>query len=390
MSEKKTKKSNTKSKYYSAENLIATNSDYNLIISGRSDGKTYQILSYIMKKYVESGYVQQGAYLRRYGLDFSPKNNSQLFAGLVQNGVVNELTEGKWNDVYYYSRRWYFCNYDEDGARTCDSQPFLFGFALNEMERDKGVSYPNSTTIFFDEFLTRSVELKNEWALFLNVLSTVIRDRNNVKIFMAANTVSKYSGYWENFGINIDDIPINTIRVYKMGKNEELQIAVEYYNSGNRKKDSNKYFCFDDPHVSMITSALWETDLFPHLPKVFNKKLGVEDYIDFDDDDIDFSFFIKFQNALIQCDWIDVDDYSFIFVHKKTTPIRHEDEDIVYCLDSDPRWNWIPNLMKNKNELSAAIRNMIIEGKVFFQSNTVGETFNKYLLTCGSSQVLTG
>lgn len=383
-------KSDTKNKYYRLDEIKKAHAQYNIVVSGRSDGKTFAGCEEILKNYCETGYDKQGAYLRRYGVDFSPKNCSQLFEGIVQNGLVSKYTEGKYTDVYYYSRRWWLCKYDEEGRREIDSKPFCFAFALNEMEHDKSVSHLGITTIVFDEFLTRSVELKNEWAIFLNVLSTIIRDRDDVTIYMFANTVSKYSSYWDNFGIDISDMELNTIRVYKMGEHEELTIAVEYYNSANRKKDSNKYFCFNDPHVSMITSALWETDLYPHLPKVYNKDKGIEDFIDFDDSNVDFSFFVKYQNATVQGDWIDTGDFNFIFMHKKTTPIRHVDDDIVYCLDSNPRANWIPNLMKNKLEISASIRNMITEGKIFFQSNAVGETFNKYLLDCGSSPLLTG
>ena len=387
---KKTAKSNTENKYYTLDEINKLDADWNIVVSGRSDGKTYAVLSEILKNYVNSGYVKQGAYLRRRAVDFSSLNNDQLFAGIVQNGLVNELTGGKWNDVHYNSRRWYLSRINEEGERENDENPFCFAFALSEMEHNKSISLPSITIIAYDEFLTRSLELKNEWAILLNVLSTIIRDRDDVKIYMLANTVSYYSTYWDNFGINIQDIPINTIRLYKMGKNEELSFAVEYYNSANRKKDSEKYFCFDDPHVSMITKALWETDLYPHLPKVWNEKKEMDEFIELEDNDVDFSFFVKYKNDLVQCDWIDKGDWNFIFVHKKTTPIKYIDDDIVFSLEATPRANWIPNLMKSKSLISKAVYDMIIEGKVFFQDNVCGETFSKYLESCVSTSLITG
>lgn len=382
----KTKKSNTTNKYYSLDEINSMNADYNIVVSGRSDGKTYAGLSEILKNYIYN--KKQGAYIRRRAVDMPLVNNEQLFAGIVQNGLISELTKGEWNDVHYFSKRWYLSKVDEDGNRENDPVPFCFGFALSEMEHNKSVSFPDITIVVYDEFLTRSIELKNEWAIFLNVLSTIIRDRADVKIYMLANTVSYYSTYWDNFGIDLSEIPINTIRLYKMGKNEELSIAVEYYNSGNRKKDSNKYFCFDDPHVAMITSALWETDLYPHLPLVYDEEKGRYIAVDFEDRDIDFTFFVKYKNEVLQCEWVDLNDWDFIFVHKKTTPIKYIDEDIVFSLEANPRANWIPNLLKSKTLISKSIHDMIIEGKIFFQDNVTGETFNKYLQECVSSNSL--
>ena len=36
---------------------------------------------------------------------------------------------------------------------------------------------------------------------FMNVLSTIIRDRENIKIFMLGNTVNKYCPYFDEMGL---------------------------------------------------------------------------------------------------------------------------------------------------------------------------------------------
>ena len=60
----------------------------------------------------------------------------------------------------------------------------------------------NNPNILFDEFITRSMYLPDEFVIFTNVLSTIIRDRNNVKIFMCGNTVNKYCPYYKEMGLN--------------------------------------------------------------------------------------------------------------------------------------------------------------------------------------------
>ena len=64
-----------------------------------------------------------------------------------------------------------------------DKQPFCYAFALSELEHDKSTAYPNVTTVLFDEFLSRKSYLPDEFVLFMNTLSTIIRERDNVKIY---------------------------------------------------------------------------------------------------------------------------------------------------------------------------------------------------------------
>ena len=53
-----------KPKFYSLENILSKNADYNIIFGERSNGKTYATLEYVLTKYVETG--EQGAYIRRW------------------------------------------------------------------------------------------------------------------------------------------------------------------------------------------------------------------------------------------------------------------------------------------------------------------------------------
>ena len=57
-------------------------------------------------------------------------------------------------------------------------------------------------TILFDEFITKGMYLTDEFMAFMNTLSTIIRQRDNVKIFMCGNTVNKFNPYFEEMGLN--------------------------------------------------------------------------------------------------------------------------------------------------------------------------------------------
>ena len=79
-----------KTKHYSLDNILTHNADYNIIYGERSNGKTTAVLAYGIKDYINSGYVNQMAIVRRWEEDFKGKNGKQMFEGIVELGWVQE------------------------------------------------------------------------------------------------------------------------------------------------------------------------------------------------------------------------------------------------------------------------------------------------------------
>ena len=52
-------------RYYSLTEILKRNAHYNVIFGERSNGKTYAVLLYALKKFVDTG--EQFAYVRRFG-----------------------------------------------------------------------------------------------------------------------------------------------------------------------------------------------------------------------------------------------------------------------------------------------------------------------------------
>lgn len=362
-------KKDSKSIYYSLDAIERLCAIYNVIIGKRSNGKTYACLEKIIKDYAETG--KQGAYLRRYREDFRGKRGDQLFAAHVSNGLISEVTNGEWNSVKYYAGRWYFSKFDSVLNKDVrDNEPFCFGFSLSEMEHDKSTSYPDITTIVFDEFITRQYYLPDEFVLFMNVLSTIIRGRFDVTIYMLGNTVNKYCPYFKEMGLrHVDEMELGTIDLYKYG-DSELTVAVERCDDPESSKKSNKYFTFDNPSLQMITGGAWEIDIYPHLPMKYVKR------------DILLIYFIMFNDYILQCEIVVKDDCIFTYIHRKTTEIQNPDEDIVFTTDHSPRPNFSRNILKPSYEVHRKISNFFKAEKVFYQDNEVGELVRNYLLWC--------
>ena len=179
-------------KYYNLKNILKKNCHYNMIIGERSNGKTYSVLKFFIERAYNNN--EDFAYIRRWAEDIRGRRGSEIFRALEHNDEISNITKGEYTGIFCYARKFYFCNYDNDGKAIYNfNEPIGFSFALSETEHDKSISFPNIYNIVFDEFLTNRIELRNEFILFMNTLSTIIRQREHVKIFMLGNTVNKYS-----------------------------------------------------------------------------------------------------------------------------------------------------------------------------------------------------
>jgi len=367
------KKEQAEKKYYSLTEILKRHADYNIIFGERSNGKTYAVLEYGIRRYLETG--EQMAYLRRWQEDLRGKRAESLFNNHVANGLISTLTKGEFNEVFYMGKKWFLSFYDaESGKRFPDNKPFCYGFCLSEMEHDKSTSFPEVTTICFDEFLTRKYYLPDEFILFMNVLSTIIRNRDNVKIFMLGNTVNKFCPYFSEMGLkHIADMEQGTIDVYKYG-DSNLTVAVEYTASISKQKASNKYFCFDNENLQMITGGKWELAIYPHLTMKYLPK------------DILFTYFIEFQGTVLQAEIIQKGNAVFTYVHEKTTPIKNPDTDLVYSLQQNEKPNYKKRLLSTATPIERKIASFYALEKVFFQNNEVGEIVRNYIMCSTKSQ----
>ena len=68
-------------------------------------------------------------------------------------------------------------------------------------EHYKSNSYLDIRTVVLDEFISRNY-LPDEFIIFQNLLSTIIRDRDDVIILMLGNTINKYCPYFGEMGLD--------------------------------------------------------------------------------------------------------------------------------------------------------------------------------------------
>ena len=364
------KKKEEKTEFYSLSKIMKIKAKYYMIFGQRSNGKTYAVLELILTNYIKRR--EQGAIIRRFSEDFRGKRGASMFNNHVNNGIIRTLTNETYNSIKYASKQWFLCLKNEGGEIIkMDDRPFCYGFALSEMEHDKSTSYPKITTVCFDEFLSRTGYLNDEFVLFMNTLSTIIRTRDNVKIFMLGNTVNKWCPYFVEMGLkHIKEMNAGDIDTYKYA-DKNLIVAVEYAEPVEATAKSSSYFAFDNPKLQMITTGAWELDIYPHCPCKFTFN------------DVIRKFYIIWDGQILEGDIVITDERNlFLFFHIKTTPLKEKDGDMIFSTEYSIKNGWYRNMKMYYNPISKMIAKLFKSDKVFYQNNEVGDIIFNYLKWC--------
>ena len=91
---------------------------------------------------------------------------------------------------------------------------------INKQEMYKSTfNNPKADLIIFDEFISKSY-LPNEFTEFMQLVKTIQRERESVKIVCLANTIDIYNQYLHEFCI-FDEIQ-------KMNVGDEKEVTTEY------------------------------------------------------------------------------------------------------------------------------------------------------------------
>ncbi len=115
MAKKKQQQESNTPKFYDLGEILGKNADYNLIFGERSNGKTYAALRYGLEQFINTG--KQMAYIRRWREDLRGKRAESLFANHTANGLISSLTDGKFNEVFYVSNKWFLSYYNEETGK---------------------------------------------------------------------------------------------------------------------------------------------------------------------------------------------------------------------------------------------------------------------------------
>lgn len=352
---------------------VCPTAKYFIAVGERSNGKTFGVKEYAFDDYLKRG--KQLGVIRRWEDDFKGNNGKGFYNDFVNNplrgNIIKTKSGGKWNSFKYTSGAWYLQRRNKDGeVEEEDEKPFALAFALTKTEHYKSIPFPDIETILFDEFMTRRLYINDEFLLFTDILSSIIRLRETPRIFMCANTISTYCPYMIEMGIrNFARMESGQIDIYEYGDNKQLKVCIERTDAMKKKgsKASNVFFAFDNPKLKMITEGSFEIAIYPHMPFQYIPK------------EIKYIYFIKFNYETFQCEIIHHEGNWITFIHRKTTPIKENEHNLIYQEEYDPRPNYARRILHPTNRLQNAIAKFFAKEKVFYQDNEVGESISHYL-----------
>ena len=177
------------SMFYNYDKLLSRDFLIAFVIGERGVGKTFGAKVAMLKKFLKTG--EQFIYLRRYKTELD--TSLATFWNDVQgNGFFEDLNLQVKKSKLLTSF-------------ICDGKVCGYAVPLSTSNILKSTAFPKVSTIIFDEFLIeegRSYRyLKEEVNLFLDVIETVGRLRDNLKVILLGNAInvhaSPYFAYWD-------------------------------------------------------------------------------------------------------------------------------------------------------------------------------------------------
>lgn len=183
--------------YWDLRRTLTHNRLFNIIVGNRGGGKSYGAKWYVIDNFLKTG--EQFGYIRRYKEDLK-EPMIQFFTDIQDRYPTYEF---KTDSKYFYMRE---KREDTKDDPWTEEDICGYGFVLSTASNKKSISYPNITTLIFDEFLIDKGTqryLPNEPVALLNLYETIARPGTNHKrviMFMLANALTitnPYFLYWD-------------------------------------------------------------------------------------------------------------------------------------------------------------------------------------------------
>lgn len=205
--------------WYNYDKINSYNAMLNVIMTNRGFGKSYGSKKLAIKNFLKKG--EQFVYVRRYKTEIT-KQFKQFFDDIKQEFPEHEFKING-NRAYIDDK---ICGY---------------AIPLSTSANDKSTPFPLVTTIIFDEFIIdTSTGIKhyigNEVELFLDLIETIARKRNNVKVYMLANFISEVNPYFIYFNV----FPKKGER-FTLARNGEFIIDVSTNNDFIKEKKDTRF-----------------------------------------------------------------------------------------------------------------------------------------------------
>lgn len=369
MIEKELKKSGVYPQgYWNPLYVNLQNNDLTMQLSERSIGKTTGWLLYGIEMYIKYGVIIH--YIREDRRHLNRAYVKDLFSTICHCGYIDKLTDGKYNHVVYNSmqRKWYFALLDENGEVTeTDKQHFMIGLSCDMSDNLKS-SYvcDKADFIIVDEFCSQAQ--RNYFSDLYNIISTLVRERDSVKIIFLSNTIDRTHWIFDEFPLRevIDSLEEGQIVKFTTELGMRFYVEFVYHEETRQRKEfvNRHIFGFKNNKLNAIKGGGWNMKLYPHLEKGIDFETVVN-YIA-----------VETTSCYLALDVVIIDNHHYLYCHKRT---HLYDDTIIYTtnnlmFDSRKRYGFGCGTGFDK-----FIWNFVKNGLVLYGHNRDGMLLDSYI-----------
>ena len=338
---------------------------YFIICTERASGKTTNVLLLGLLLYKMYGCVTQ--YIRQYDEMLAPKNMRNLFDVIIQNGYIEKLTEGKYNTILYKARRWYYARVENEEVKEQSTEACVVCLSIQSDDVYRSTyNAPLGDFIVFDEFCSRR-HIQDEFILYSDLLSTIIRTRSNPIIFMLGNTLDRYEYYFDELEIaeHMRYIQIGDSMSINTAKGTPIYIEIFAPNKKEKKSLVNKlFFGFKNSKLNSITGDDWLIVPYQHVDGSDLREI------------LDNRHYVVYEGETLQIDVCHSEKYGVHCVIHRSTNLDKEDA-IIYTTDklNDIRYHFRFGYSK----VDKMIWTLYDRNKFFYATNACASIMNKYI-----------
>lgn len=236
------------------------NCPYIGIIGGKGTGKTYGCVDMAIQDFYKSDMKHPFFYVRRYDKTFTKSICGNLL-NIHRQTIIN-CSGGKHNTAELMGKVYEVMNKTITSTgieKRTHKNIIAYCRSMNNVETETGDDKGEISCGIYDEFLSRSGELKDEFLKLQILHSNMLRNRTDryVPLYMLGNTVSRDSAVAEQFGIKLRDLR-RGLNVYRNKKG--VPRIVLYYTpetAANSEAATAYYDRFENSHINMISHGDW-------------------------------------------------------------------------------------------------------------------------------------
>lgn len=335
--------------YFSANKILEYGAIFNLALSDRSDGKTFDCKVRALNEYENDKHIT--IYMRRFKSEITEQLYNNFFDEVIEKVGYEHYKKYEFNG----SKRGIKIRLK--GTKEWDDIIYFMPLTMSGKLKSQISNIERVFTIDYDEY----VPLNNEYArgeieLLLEFYKSIDRDRNTTKLIMLGNKISPFNPLFDYFNIDLS-IEREKIRLYKNGT-----LAVQIYKNEEHRKVREK--------------------------SAFNELVKGTEYEDYNNGGILIDYNVKFkqrENATYYCRFITAKGKGSIWYDKSgnfyiSRKIRNDGfiiTDKVYDITED-------YCTIKVGKFSQLFKKLYNQGRLFFEDKKSFNNFSEILKKAGA------